>query len=276
MLSRLTQFSKKLVQTRSFSRGTLDLPVIDISDFVDGGKGNIHKCEELVEKLHKYGCLAIRDPRVNEDHNNEFLDMMEGYFESRSKRFYNGDELLDEKKPEFGYQVGVTPELVERARNHANTIQERFHNDQPVTPQPTPKDGKWRFFYRIGESTADNMEVENNLLPPQVIPKDIPDFERIMDNWGYKMRNTTYTLAEMLALGFGWKRRALLEKLEGASNLLAPTGSDLEKYNKPDDILAGFHYDLNWMTIHGKSRYPGLSVWIRDGTRMDVRVPDGC
>ena len=34
--------------------------------------------------------------------------------------------------------------------------------------------------------------------------------------------------------------------------------------------------DLNFLTIHGKSRFPGLHVWLRDGTRMPVRVPDGC
>lgn len=43
-----------------------------------------------------------------------------------------------------------------------------------------------------------------------------------------------------------------------------------------NDVLAGFHYDLNYITIHGKSRYPGLSIWTRDGTKMDVKVPEGC
>ena len=38
----------------------------------------------------------------------------------------------------------------------------------------------------------------------------------------------------------------------------------------------GFHYDLNFLTIHGKSRFPGLYVWRRDGHRVPVRVPDGC
>ena len=41
-------------------------------------------------------------------------------------------------------------------------------------------------------------------------------------------------------------------------------------------MFAGYHYDLNFLTIHGKSRYPGLHVWLRDGTRIPVRVPDGC
>ena len=30
------------------------------------------------------------------------------------------------------------------------------------------------------------------------------------------------------------------------------------------------------MTIHGKSRYPGLFVWTRQGKRVQVKVPEGC
>jgi hypothetical protein len=41
-------------------------------------------------------------------------------------------------------------------------------------------------------------------------------------------------------------------------------------------ILAGFHYDLNFMTIHGKSRFPGLFLWTREGKKTQVAVPDGC
>ena len=30
------------------------------------------------------------------------------------------------------------------------------------------------------------------------------------------------------------------------------------------------------MTIHGKSRFPGLFVWLRTGEKVSVSVPDGC
>lgn len=64
--------------------------------------------------------------------------------------------------------------------------------------------------------------------------------------------------------------------MKGGVQLLAPTGSDLAKYKKQNDVLAGFHYDLNLITIHGKSNYPGLYVWLRDGEKVPVRIPDGC
>ncbi len=37
-----------------------------------------------------------------------------------------------------------------------------------------------------------------------------------------------------------------------------------------------YHSDLNLLTLHGQSRFPGLHVWLRDGTRHLVRVPPGC
>ena len=97
-----------------------------------------------------------------------------------------------------------------------------------------------------------------------------------MNEWGNLMSNTTLTISEMIALGFGWQRDKLTSMMLGGAQLLAPTGSDLARYKKKNDVLAGFHYDLNFITIHGKSRFPGLSVWLRDGTQMNVKVPDGC
>ena len=34
--------------------------------------------------------------------------------------------------------------------------------------------------------------------------------------------------------------------------------------------------NISFMTIHGKSRYPGLYVWTRDWTKRAVKIPEGC
>jgi len=65
-------------------------------------------------------------------------------------------------------------------------------------------------------------------------------------------------------------------KMRGGAHLLAPTGSDLEKFNQEGTVFAGFHYDIAFLTIHGKSRYPGLSVWTREWKKKAVRIPEGC
>jgi hypothetical protein len=59
------------------------------------------------------------------------------------------------------------------------------------------------------------------------------------------------------------------------SHLLAPTASDLMKHDV-GTALAGFHYDLNWLTVHGKSRFPGLYVWTRAMKKLACKIPDGC
>lgn len=38
--------------------------------------------------------MCIKDPRVNDRHNVDFLDMMEKYFESRAAKFYNNEKVL--------------------------------------------------------------------------------------------------------------------------------------------------------------------------------------
>jgi len=57
--------------------------------------------------------------------------------------------------------------------------------------------------------------------------------------------------------------------------LLAPTGSDLVR-NDVGTTLAGFHYDIAFLTIHGKSRFPGLYVWLRNWKKVPVKIPKGC
>lgn len=67
------------------------------------------------------------------------------------------------------------------------------------------------------------------------------------------MLSTVRTVLEMLTVAMELPAGTLKNMNVNAPNLLAPTGSDLTKY-KVNDIFAGFHYDFNLLTIHGKSR----------------------
>lgn len=96
-----------------------------------------------------------------------------------------------------------------------------------------------------------------------------------MDKWGYKLHDAVNAVSEMAAIGLGLEKSNFTQKLSGGAHLLAPTGSDLEK-NDVGAIFAGFHYDIAFLTIHGKSRYPGLYVWLRNNQKLQVKVPNGC
>ena len=83
---------------------TLKLPVIEASTFFakEQNRAAYHEqCLKVADALHRYGVAIIRDPRVNENDNNTFLNLLERYFES-------SDGVRD-ARPEHHYQVGVTP-----------------------------------------------------------------------------------------------------------------------------------------------------------------------
>ena len=96
-----------------------------------------------------------------------------------------------------------------------------------------------------------------------------------MDAWGTKLIDAVYVVAEMTARGLGLEKDTFTSKMKGGAHLLGPTGSDLVK-NDVGAVFAGFHYDISFLTIHGKSRYPGLYVWTREDKKMQVKVPEGC
>ena len=96
-----------------------------------------------------------------------------------------------------------------------------------------------------------------------------------MDTWGFKLRDAVLQIAEMSAIGMDLPQQTFVEKMDGGAHLLAPTGSDLVR-NDVGAIFAGFHYDIAFLTAHGKSRFPGLYVWLRNNQKLQVKIPDGC
>jgi len=110
----------------------------------------------------------------------------------------------------------------------------------------------------------------------QVIPKKFDNWANNMNEWASLLLQSCYSVSELIALSLGLNKNALTDLMKYGPHLLAPTGSDLEKYGDLNHVLAGYHYDLSFLTIHGKSRFPGLYVWLRDGTKILVKVPDGC
>lgn len=222
-----------------FKRGfaTIEkVPVIETANFLNG---NIKKddCKAVEESLRKYGCLVIRDPRVNESHNNEFLDLMERYFESRGQQYY-ANQKVEDIKPEYNYQVGATGEFTEQAREHADIINKYKPEHKPWSPEKPIKDAKWRFFWRMEDP---GFNYNNDM--PQVIPKDFPEWETVMNRWGNLMVGATKTVSEMLAVGLDLEQSTFRSRMDGGEHLLAPTGSDLSRYKKKT-IFAGFHYGI--------------------------------
>jgi isopenicillin N synthase-like dioxygenase len=256
-------------QRKESSQNHPQIPVIDLNLFFSKEADPVNykeECSKVAEAFHKYGVVVVRDPRVSYVDNERFINMMEKYFEK-------SDGIRD-ARPEYNFQVGVTPELTEKARDHAKLIQQFGGENKAISPARPEYDPKWRFFWRIGP-LPEKTEFPA-LNQDQVVPLEFPQWNETMDMWGYKMLDAIFVLAEMSAVGLNLPADTFTSRLQNGPHLLAPTGSNYQKYNAEGTVLAAFHYDLNFMTIHGKCRYPGLYVWTRDGTKMPVVVPEGC
>ena len=171
-------------------------------------------------------------------------------------------------------QVGATPSFVEQAREHCSSIAKFSADNKPLTICPPEADPKWRFFWRIGQRPQDTKY--ENLNAAQVLPAKFPQWATTMDSWGDLMLQTVQSSAEMAAHGFNLPSDTFTSLMNFGPHLLAPTGSDLTRFGALNTVFANYHYDLNFLTIHGRSRFPGLYIWLRDGTKTAVKVPPNC
>ncbi|VAI48751.1 unnamed protein product [Triticum turgidum subsp. durum] len=228
-------------------------------------------CATVSASLRDTGALLVKDPRCTAADNDRFLDVVERYF-ARSD-----DSKRLQERPHLHYQVGVTPEGVEVPRSLVDkemqdTIKSMPEEFQPATPKgPDPK---WRYMWRVGPRPSNTRFKELNAEP--VIPDGLPEWKETMDSWGSKMISAIEVVAEMAAIGFGLSKDAFTSLMKEGPHLLAPTGSNLMRHGFEGTVFAGFHYDLNFLTIHGRSRFPGLNIWLSNGKKMEVKVPVGC
>lgn len=229
----------------------------------------IKESKLVADCLHEYGVVIIKDTRVTEEDNSIFLDMMERYFEQETEK------KMSDARPQYHYQVGVTPEHVEKPKNHCSRMKNLPKDAQPHSLCPPEVDPKWRYFWRIGDQPSETKFKQLNA--EAVIPQQfIKEWPVTMDNWGNKMLNALYSVAGMAAIGLDLDPLTFINRMKHGPHLLAPTGSNFNKFGNQGTVLAGYHYDLNFLTIHGKSRFPGLYVWLRDGRKVLVRVPENC
>jgi len=247
---------------------------IDISHYLNtpvDKREKDEKCLEIAKAVAdgfcRYGIVIIRDPRVSQELNERFLTLMENYWDLPK------EEKMKDTRPDYHFQVGTTPDFTELPRDHRDLIDAYPPSDRPVLPRGA--DRKWRFFWRIGELP------EKTKFPALNAPPVIPErfkatWQDTMNEWGFKLLGTTEIAAELAAIGLGLEKDTFTKMMKMAPHLLAPTGSDLDEYHELQTTFAGFHRDLNFISAHGKSRFPALFIWSREGKKTPVTMPNGC
>ncbi|CAK7266523.1 hypothetical protein SEPCBS119000_002071 [Sporothrix epigloea] len=260
----------------------MDLPVIDLDIFRTGPRSSPHvqeECRRTADALIEFGALVLHDSRVAEEDNDAFLDLLEAYFGQPVA------VLQQDERPALGYQVGVTLENTETPKCAVDepcldVIARLAPEERPLDIGAHQPDPKCRFFWRMAETppytTAFPGLNADNVVPATEDAAIRDRWTPVMNQWGTAMKEAVTGLAEMAAVGLGLPAETFSHAGRYGPHLLAPTASDLDKYGDLDTILAGFHTDLNFLTIHGRSRFPGLHIWARNtGRRIAVAIPPG-
>ena len=102
------------------------------------------------------------------------------------------------------------------------------------------------------------------------MPAAFPEWRAVLDGWGALMVGAVTLAAQMAARGFGLPADAFTRRMARGPHLLAPTGTDLERHSAVGTVYAGYHYDLNFLTIHGRSRCAADKAVLSDAAAAAV------
>jgi hypothetical protein len=109
---------------------------------------------------------------------------------------------------------------------------------------------------------------------PNFIAKDVPEWESILNRWGRTFLEGLKTITSMFEKGSGLPLGTISWKFASATHILNPSGFDLDVMGL-GTVLTTIHYDMSYITVHGNSRFPVFSAWLRDGRKVDIEIPEG-
>lgn len=227
------------------------IEIIDLDNYTKG---------TILKSLHETGIIIVKVPPETTKINNDFINLMERYselpVEVRKKHV----------RKESHYQVGLTPSFTEMPRDNCDIVMTLG------AIKPKKRDPKMRWFHRttpIEEHTEFSDTTGTN-----IIPDEFPEWSERFNNLGDVFMQVLRNVNDHLSLELGTD---LNDLIHNGNHLIAPTLMPLENIIGTDDkIVAGAHFDISYMSAHGKGKYPGLTIWTRNGTRIRVKVPDGC
>ena len=145
---------------------------------------------QAADALITYGALLLKDQRVSENDNANFLDLQEDYFAQPIS------DLKKDERPEFSYQVGVTLENTEKPKCAVDEpclriIERLSPSERPLDITAHQPDPKCRFFWKMSEKPPYETNYPG-LNAPNVVPDDEELKARwapVMGAWGTSMKN---------------------------------------------------------------------------------------
>lgn len=245
------------------------IPIVDLRDFSSASPQDAARTAcAVLNSLIRTSAVIVIDPRLTESDFTSCCDMLVKYF---SQPY---EDLLPDVHPEYHHQVGLSLKGAEGWRRDLleQALKLPPEHRPHIPPENYPGDPKLRFFIRLGNAQA--RSAHDPLNQPPVIPKVFKDtWASTMNSWGTKLLTVGENVLTLIENALGTEPGRLSRLTHGAPHLLGPNASNLDQLTVPETIINAYHYDLNLLTIHGPATYPGLRIWLRDGTSLFVKMP---
>lgn len=247
------------------------IQVVDLNDVLYGSPTKARAAAvTALDSLIATSALIVRDPRISDDDYAATRVVLTEYF-SQPRVL-----LRPDVREEHDHQVGLSMEGAETGNKDAfSGIENLAPEHRPHLPPPGfSGDPKLRFFIRLRE--AEIHGPYDSLNQPPVIPEAFKDvWQPTIANWGEKLLTTGETVLAMIEHALGTAPGCLRDLTVGGPHLLGPNAANLDALNTVGTIINVYHRDLNLLSIHGPATYPGLRIWLRNGTSMYVKMPSG-
>ena len=94
-LSIFKDMISRILSKSSFRFSEVSVPRVDLTRYLNKSLGWEQDCKEAANLMRKFGLCYAFDPRVNHEDNDKFQDLMQRYFEVRSRQYDEGIKNID-------------------------------------------------------------------------------------------------------------------------------------------------------------------------------------
>lgn len=232
-----------------------DIPSLDLSDFTSGDEERKTAfVQNLGQAFHHIGFVAIKNHKLTQDLQDRLYKTIQDFFRL-------DDEVKSKyEHPEIGFQRGYTGKGKEHAKGrNTGDLKEFFHVGQELSEIP-------------------NSDPVKKTYPPNVWPKEIPEFKPIALEAYKTIEEAGRNILQAIALYLRLPHDYFEEKVKNGNSILRQIHYfPIEKPEEvsADAVRAAEHGDINLITLLMGASADGLQVKRRDGKWIPITaLPD--
>ena len=231
--------------TASMKKAVRKVPELSLNSYIEGSNTDRTRfIDDFFAGLKDYGFIVLKDHPIPDALLNKAYSLVEEFF-----------ALPTEKKMPYalkanGFQRGYTPFGQEHAK------------DSPVMDL--------KEFWHVGRDLPEGHRF-SSVYPPNVWPKEVPEFQSILSKIYRSLDETGKTMLEALTMPLELPRDYFTRMVGDGNSILRllhyppiPEGAD------PRCIRAAAHEDINLITILVSATASGLQLKDRDGTWLAI------